>query len=193
MPLLTLPPLPSASSSRASGFFAAAPALVQPSAPKPTSGAFVAHAPVIRRDSGNFVAYVPPSAPLRPAPAAPSYADKANSGLFPEAPSVPASAATDKDEEIFDGDIEQIFDGDGPVEVGADEIVEVPETEPPPTTDESVVMASEESVTTVDTDASPPPSAIDPWLAQLVHGYCPPESGLFERHTPPTTMPGRDT
>ena len=56
-----------------------------------------------------------------------------------------------------------------------------------------IVEAPEESVMTVDTDPSPPPSAIDPWLAQLVHGYCPPESGLFERHTPPTTMPGRDT
>ena len=37
-----------------------------------------------------------------------------------------------------------------------------------------------------------PPSALDPWLAQLVHGYCPPESQLFARHVPPTTMPGRD-
>lgn len=52
---------------------------------------------------------------------------------------------------------------------------------------------TEEAFTTVDTDPSPPQSAINPWLAQLVHGYCPPESGLFERHTPPTTMPGRDT
>ena len=78
------------------------------------------------------------------------------------------------------------------IEVHADEIVEVPEAEAA-AADESPLMASEESVTTVDTDASPPPSAIDPWLAQLVHGYCPPESGLFSRHTPPTTMPGRDT
>jgi hypothetical protein len=54
-------------------------------------------------------------------------------------------------------------------------------------------MAAEDAgVQTVDTDASPPPSAIDPWLAMLVHGYCPPASGLFNRHTPPTTMPGRD-
>ena len=66
------------------------------------------------------------------------------------------------------------------------------QTGPSATSDDAPVMA-EESVTTVDTDPSLPQSAINPWLAQLVHGYCPPESGLFERHTPPTTMPGRDT
>lgn len=31
------------------------------------------------------------------------------------------------------------------------------------------------------------------WLGQLVHGYVPPEDATFNRHTPPTTMPGRDT
>lgn len=167
IPLLVVPPLPSALPRTNSGIFAAVP--MMPSAP------------VNRTHSGNFVAYVPPAK-----------LDKASTGLFPVAPSVPSQAPADKAEEIFESDIEQILDGDGPLEVGADEIVEVPEAEPPPA-DEAVVMASEESVTTVDTDASPPPSAIDPWLAQLVHGYCPPESGLFERHTPPTTMPGRDT
>lgn len=55
------------------------------------------------------------------------------------------------------------------------------------------IMEADEAIQTVDTDPSPPPSALDPWLAQLVHGYCPPESHLFDRHTPPTTMPGRDT
>lgn len=45
----------------------------------------------------------------------------------------------------------------------------------------------------LETSAAPPPSALDPWFAQLVHGYCPPESQLFNRHVPPTTMPGRDT
>lgn len=46
---------------------------------------------------------------------------------------------------------------------------------------------------TVDSEAAPPPSKLNPWLAQLVHGYCPPESGVFDRPPPPTTMPGRDT
>ncbi|PZR13912.1 MAG: hypothetical protein DI536_11315 [Archangium gephyra] len=59
--------------------------------------------------------------------------------------------------------------------------------------EEPLAMAPEEMVMTVDTDSALPASAIDPWLAQLVHGYCPPASGFFERHAPPTTMPGRDT
>ncbi len=42
------------------------------------------------------------------------------------------------------------------------------------------------------TNAAPPPSRLNPWFAQLVYGYCPPESQLFTRHVPPTTMPGRD-
>jgi hypothetical protein len=44
----------------------------------------------------------------------------------------------------------------------------------------------------LETSAAPPDSRLDPWFAQLVHGYCPPESQLFTRHVPPTTMPGRD-
>jgi glycosyltransferase involved in cell wall biosynthesis len=39
---------------------------------------------------------------------------------------------------------------------------------------------------------APPDSALDPWFAQLAHGYCPPEGAQFARHTPPTTFPGRD-
>ncbi len=74
--------------------------------------------------------------------------------------------------------------------MSADEVLELPAAD---TEDEAPVMEMEaESFMTVDSDASPPPSAIDPWLAQLVHGYCPPEADLFDRHTPPTTMPGRD-
>ncbi len=132
--------------------------------PKP-----MAPPPLPRTSSGIFAAQLPKQA----------------TGLFPEPVSIP-----EKPVELDETDIQQVGEGDGPVEVNADEIVEVPEAE---AADESPLMASEESVTTVDTDASPPPSAIDPWLAQLVHGYCPPESGLFSRHTPPTTMPGRDT
>jgi glycosyltransferase involved in cell wall biosynthesis len=39
----------------------------------------------------------------------------------------------------------------------------------------------------------PPDSALDPWFAQLAHGYCPPEGAQFARHTPPTNFPGRET
>lgn len=96
---------------------------------------------------------------------------------------------------ISDSEIEEV--ADGPEEITDDELVEVPSaaaTQASTTSDDAVEMAPEDAgVQTVDTDASPPPSAIDPWLAMLVHGYCPPASGLFNRHTPPTTMPGRDT
>jgi hypothetical protein len=40
--------------------------------------------------------------------------------------------------------------------------------------------------------AEPPSSALDPWFAQVAHGYCPPEGAQFARHTPPTNFPGRD-
>lgn len=162
VPLLTVPALPVRSS--ASGTFV-------PYTPKSSvSGTFATVPPPLPRTSSGVFAL-----------------PKQATGLFPEPVSVP-----EKPEEIDESDIQQVGEGDGPVEVNADEIVDVPEAEAAPV-DESPLMASEESVTTVDTDASPPPSAIDPWLAQLVHGYCPPESGLFSRHTPPTTMPGRDT
>ena len=74
-------------------------------------------------------------------------------------------------------------------EIDADEVMDVDE----PSESVEEIMDADEAIQTVDTDPSPPPSALDPWLAQLVHGYCPPESHLFDRHTPPTTMPGRDT
>lgn len=35
-------------------------------------------------------------------------------------------------------------------------------------------------------------ATIDPWVAQLLFGYCPPEAVPFERPAPPTTFPGRD-
>jgi glycosyltransferase involved in cell wall biosynthesis len=34
--------------------------------------------------------------------------------------------------------------------------------------------------------------AVDPWLALLLFGYCPPEALPFERPPPPTAMPGKD-
>jgi hypothetical protein len=36
------------------------------------------------------------------------------------------------------------------------------------------------------------PPAVEPWLAQLVHGYCPPDGQAFLRPAPPTNFPGRD-
>jgi hypothetical protein len=35
-------------------------------------------------------------------------------------------------------------------------------------------------------------SGLEPWLCQLLHGYCPPANHRFSRHAPPTTFPGRE-
>jgi hypothetical protein len=51
----------------------------------------------------------------------------------------------------------------------------------------------EGEIHSIETLAAPPPSRLDPWFAQLVHGYCPPQSQLFTRHVPPTTTPGKNT
>lgn len=83
-----------------------------------------------------------------------------------------------------------------------DEVVEVHEDEVELVNDESFLSMhdgdehdeiDEGELHSLETSAAPPPSSLDPWFAQLVHGYCPPESQLFTRHVPPTTMPGRDT
>lgn len=83
-----------------------------------------------------------------------------------------------------------------------DEVVEVHEDEVELVNDESFLSMhdgdeheeiDEGELHALETSAAPPHSSLDPWFAQLVHGYCPPESQLFTRHVPPTTMPGRDT
>ncbi|MFO0597711.1 MAG: glycosyltransferase [Myxococcaceae bacterium] len=175
------------------------PARVPP-APRTASGAFA-------------VLSVTPAAPPPPAPVEPAPAGLKPSGLFPEPPRIPYQPP--EPVAISEDEIEEVEDETGgPEELSDDELMEVASdvapspavTAPPPaapittpggpssTSDEAPEMAAEDAgLQTVDTEASPPPSAIDPWLAMLVHGYCPPESGLFNRHTPPTTMPGRDT
>ncbi|MBL8922358.1 MAG: glycosyltransferase [Myxococcaceae bacterium] len=84
----------------------------------------------------------------------------------------------------------------------AEDIEEVQDDEVEMVNDESFASLHDEQdeheeidshVHSLDTSATPPPSRLDPWFAQLVHGYCPPQSQLFTRHVPPTTMPGRDT
>jgi glycosyltransferase involved in cell wall biosynthesis len=81
-----------------------------------------------------------------------------------------------------------------------DDLVEVNEDEVELINDESFLSVHDDDdeiqegeLHALETSAAPPPSRLDPWFAQLVHGYCPPESQLFTRHVPPTTMPGRDT
>ncbi|EPX55518.1 hypothetical protein D187_009129 [Cystobacter fuscus DSM 2262] len=53
-------------------------------------------------------------------------------------------------------------------------------------------ISSEEIQETEAPPRQPPESRLNPWFAQLAHGYCPPEGTHFARHTPPTTFPGRD-
>jgi hypothetical protein len=118
----------------------------------------------------------PPRPSAIPALTAPAPAPAPSSSTaVPALPSLVAKPAAAADDDV--------------AEIGADEIMDVEE----PSDASEEILEADETIQAVDTDPSPPPSALDPWLAQLVHGYCPPESHLFDRHTPPTTMPGRDT
>ena len=72
-----------------------------------------------------------------------------------------------------------------PAAPGSDEAEEISADE---------IQEAEDTQTGVSLDlADSGPSTLDPWFAQLVHGYCPPEGALFARHPPPTTFPGRET
>ena len=59
--------------------------------------------------------------------------------------------------------------------------------------DEDVPEADAISLDAASASLGVPDSAVGLWFAQLVHGWCPPESNLFARHTPPTTTPGKDS
>jgi hypothetical protein len=41
-------------------------------------------------------------------------------------------------------------------------------------------------------DVRLPSETLDPWFAQLTHGYCPPENSEFARPPPATNFPGRE-
>jgi hypothetical protein len=91
----------------------------------------------------------------------------------------------DDEVEHVDDDVESVDD-----EVEAVEDDAGPEAKKPQESDGAAVAAMAEP------QDSPVPeplaSALDPWFAQLAHGYCPPEGAQFARHTPPTNFPGRD-
>ncbi len=177
------------------GVQAASPKPVPPPLPKTPSGVFpppsaprsippsmtlnrgTVPPPLPRSTSGVFAAIGTTPTPSAPPPlprstsgvfavANPPPAAAKPTGLFPEPPSVPKPPPAPPPP------------APAPVEAAES----LPEEEP-----------EDLAVQTVDTDVGPPTSAIEPWFAQLVHGYCPPASSLFARHTPPTTMPGRDT
>ncbi|PTL78274.1 glycosyltransferase family 4 protein [Vitiosangium sp. GDMCC 1.1324] len=141
-----------------------------------------------------------PPRPSRPSLSIPPLPPRArpSSGTRPAAPPVlmpveaPASpppparapAKTDEPEEISEAEAEEVHEVDSsptptdahpleePEEISSEEIHEAETPETPP--------------------REPPESRLNPWFAQLAHGYCPPEGTQFARHTPPTTMPGRD-
>jgi glycosyltransferase involved in cell wall biosynthesis len=119
-----------------------------------------------------------------------------------EADAADAVEAADDQVEAADDAVEAVDDDVEPVEAGADDVEAVdddvepveddagPEVNQARKTDKVVLAAVAEG------DGSPQPeppaSALDPWFAQLAHGYCPPEGAQFARHTPPTNFPGRD-
>jgi hypothetical protein len=74
---------------------------------------------------------------------------------------------------------------DEPEEISNDEIMEADDAE---NADDLIEPGGPGSTL----DEEGPASIIDPWYAQLVHGYCPPEGSQFARHPPPTNFPGRD-
>lgn len=79
------------------------------------------------------------------------------------------------------------------------EVHEVDDFEPLDEVDEVQAVEDPEAIEEIleaDADVDIPPSLpgglIDPWLSQVLFGYCPPDSSHFTRPTPPTNFPGRD-
>ena len=88
-------------------------------------------------------------------------------------------------------------DAGEPEEVSDDEVMAVHDEAAPPGGDD-VPEAEGDDVPEAEADEAPSGevsmlSLLDPWLAQLVHGWCPPDAGAFSRLPPPTTFPGRDS
>lgn len=88
-------------------------------------------------------------------------------------PPVAAAVADDEPEEIAD---DELMVADPAADTG----------------EEDAVMEADDVAHAIETGEQPLLSKLDPWLAQLIHGYCPPDAPAFNRHTPPTNFPGRD-
>jgi hypothetical protein len=63
-----------------------------------------------------------------------------------------------------------------------------PTEEPEEISNEEIIEADDSLVA----DPAPSASRLEPWFAQLAHGYCPPEGAQFAQPFPPTNFPGRD-
>ncbi|MFP2910540.1 glycosyl transferase family 1, partial [Pyxidicoccus sp. 3LFB2] len=128
--------------------------------------------------------------------------------------SVPSSASSeDEPEEISADEAQPIDDGadgaatpahsrprlDEPDEISSDEVEEAEISASSAARlveDDEVLHEVEPEPVPEPVDEGPAPepvpSTLNPWFAQLAHGYCPPDGIRFDRHTPPTTFPGRD-
>ncbi len=93
----------------------------------------------------------------------------------PRPPPMPVAKASPTED-----DIEEIADDEVMPDASAD------------TGEEDGDVMEAEDFDAIESNHTPLPSKLDPWLAQLVHGYCPPDAPAFNRHTPPTNFPGRD-
>ncbi len=92
------------------------------------------------------------------------------------------------DEVADEEEVQEIADS----EVLADPAAQTGEFDESGDESQEVLEADELEAQAIDSVQTPLPSKLDPWLAQLVHGYCPPDAPAFNRHTPPTNFPGRD-
>jgi hypothetical protein len=95
--------------------------------------------------------------------------------------------SVEEPEELAESEVEELSTdakapAEEPEEISSEEIQEAEAAAPP----QSGSAPREKPV------REPLASRLNPWFAQLAHGYCPPEGAQFARHTPPTTFPGRD-
>jgi len=104
---------------------------------------------------------------------------------------LPPPVAAEHQDEVSDEEVEEIADDEV---LSADPAAATGDEDPVDSGDESaeVLDADDVEAQAIESDETPLPSRLDPWLAQLVHGYCPPDAPAFNRHTPPTNFPGRD-
>ena len=170
----------------------------------PTRPSSPAIPPLPQRASSPAIPPLPPRASSAGTPAVPTRPSSPGMAR-PEAPPVlspkvpptlpPAVAAralgwkesVEEPEELAESEVEELTTDARPAEeeleeISGEEIQEADAAAP----SQSAPTSREKPV------RDPLTSKLNPWFAQLAHGYCPPEGAQFARHTPPTTFPGRD-
>ncbi|GEL73828.1 hypothetical protein MVI01_56120 [Myxococcus virescens] len=160
-------------------------------------------------------AAAPPPVPLQRPPRlqsvdGPPRLEPVSPQAFKASASVPGGE-DEEPEEISEDEAQSIDEGDDdshsrarpqpeePDEISSDEVEEAEIS----ATSAAQLIESDDDLEEADADVAPEPhdegpapepvpSTLNPWFAQLAHGYCPPDGIRFDRHTPPTTFPGRD-